>query len=197
MKINAADLEAKAYDNAAIEAWMQVADARADLLKANAAHYDAQAVKDRKARDQMDEQLESLLSQARELTGEDFEIVDRPLEVGEARELSRFTLTRRAPMLSANAAAWIRCRMATGQNPRNFHELLGHGGTGSRLVPFEDQVDGVPPVFARLAELAAEAELNDLEPEGSKPGDSDELYDADALDALEDADLISTMGISK
>ena len=198
VKINAADLEAKAYDNAATEARTQLAEARTALLKAHAAEYDQQAEKARQSQDQMDEEVESLLARARELTGEDFEIVDRPLEVGEVRELSKFKVIHRAPMFAANAAAWIRCRLATGHDPRNSHELLGYGGSGTRLLPFWEQMDGVPPVFSRLAELEAVAELDDLEPEqGHQQTGPDGAYEEDALDPVEDADIIALTGASK
>lgn len=202
VKINAADLEAKAYDNAAAQARIQLAEARTALLEAHADDHDAQAAKERKTRDQMNEQLEALLSQARDLTGQDFEIVPpRALAPGESRELTTHEQVMRAPRYSANAAAWIRCRLATGHDPRNFYELIHYGGEGKGTLPWEEQVGYIPPVFARLAELEAEAGVDALESDGSAlnsaSDDPDELYDLDALDPVEDADIIALTGANK
>lgn len=197
VKINAADLEAKAYDNASAQARAQLAEARTDLLEAHAADLDTQAAKARRARDEMDERLEALLAQARDLTGEDFEIADRPLELGEVRQTPKYTQAHRAPMFAANAAARVRCFLATGHDARNAYELREHGGFASGLQMWSELVDGDPAVFTRLDELEAQAGLNALEKDAQVPaaqhGNSspDELYDEDKLDPVEDADIIA------
>ena len=189
VKINAADLQARAFDSAAAEARQQVKARRRELLEAWAAQYDKDAATARKEHDEHKAKINELLAQLKDLDGWEYKPADAPTEPGSSYTIGRSAHLHQVWRRALNRAAYCRFALAEGMHPAGASSLRQYGGD----VAWSEDIGSVvgPTPEAALQYLA---ELDRERAGQSVPGSESADGPDDEFDPVEDADLISAMG---
>lgn len=129
-RIHAQQMTARVYDGAAAEAREQVKARRRELLEAWAAHYDRDAAKAAKARDEHKAKIDALLGQIRELDGgHPWKLeAEEPKLGGPGVIVSKLRQLAGEARNLLNSAAYCRYVLAEGAYPQGPSHLRDHGG---------------------------------------------------------------------
>lgn len=185
VKINAADLQARAFAQAATEAEKQVKVARRELLEAWIAQYDRDATEAKQERDDHKTKVDALLVQLKELDGWDYKPVDAPTEVGSSYAIARSAHLHAQWRKALNQAAYCRYSLAEEKYPTGALNLREHGGDVAWYEDMGDVISSSPR--AAVEYLAA------LDPQQAFRVAPAKDID-DELDPMDDADIMAAAG---